>query len=115
MLSQAVTAAVSPGSQVLTDGWNGYATLKAKGYRHEVVRDRAIVGANLLPRANRVASLLQRWLLGTHQGAVAAAHLDTIWTNSRSGSTSALPARAVGCFNGWSSKPWHSRQFAATS
>ena len=76
VLAHAVTAAVSPGSQVLTDGWNGYATLKAKGYRHEVVRDSAIVGANLLPRANRVASLLQRWLLGTHQGAVAAAHLD---------------------------------------
>ena len=71
-----MTAAVSPGSQVLTDGWNGYATLKVKEYRHEVVRDSAIVGANLLPRANRVASLLQRWLLRTHQGAVAAAHLD---------------------------------------
>ena len=76
VLSQAVTAAASPGSQVLSDGWNGDATLKAKGYRHEVVRDSAIVGANLLPRANRVAALLQRWLLGTHQGAVAAAHLD---------------------------------------
>jgi len=76
VLSQATAAAVSPGSQVLTDGWNGYATLKAKGYRHEVVRESAVVGANLLPRANRVASLLQRWLLGTHQGAVAAAHLD---------------------------------------
>jgi transposase-like protein len=76
VLSQAVTAAASPGSQVLTDGWNGYATLKAKGYRHAVVRDSAVVGANLLPRANRVAALLQRWLLGTHQGAVAAAHLD---------------------------------------
>ena len=76
VLSQAVAAAASPGSQVLTDGWNGYAALKAKGYRHQVVRDSAIVGANLLPRANRVAALLQRWLLGTHQGAVAAAHLD---------------------------------------
>lgn len=76
VLSQATAAAVSPGSQVLTDGWGGYATLEAKGYRHEVVRDSAVVGANLLPRANRVASLLQRWLLGTHQGAVAAAHLD---------------------------------------
>ena len=31
---------------------------------------------NLLPLANRVASLLKRWLLGTHQGAVSAAHLD---------------------------------------
>ena len=76
VLSRATLAAVSPGSQVLTDGWSGYAGLKPKGYRHSVVRESAIVGDNLLPRANRVAALLQRWLLGTHQGAVAAAHLD---------------------------------------
>lgn len=76
VLAQATLAAVSPGSQVLTDGWRGYATLKAQGYRHAVVRESAVVGDNLLPRANRVAALLQRWLLGTHQGAVAAAHLD---------------------------------------
>jgi hypothetical protein len=41
-----------------------------------VVRKGAVVGENLLPRANRVASLLQRWLLGTHQGAVAHSHQD---------------------------------------
>jgi transposase-like protein len=76
VLAKSTAAAVSPGSQVLTDGWRGYATLKTKGYRHAVVRESAVVGANLLPRANRVASLLQRWLLGTHQGAVSAAHLD---------------------------------------
>jgi hypothetical protein len=29
-----------------------------------------------LPLANRVASLLKRWLLGTHQGAVSVVHLD---------------------------------------
>ena len=75
-LTQATLAAVSSGSQVVTDGWSGYAGLKAKGYRHAVVRESAVVGENLLPRANRVAALLQRWLLGTHQGAVAAAHLD---------------------------------------
>ena len=75
-LLPATTAAVSPGRQVLTDGWSGYAPLQAKGYRHAVVRHHAVVGANLLPRANRVAALLQRWLLATHQGAVAAAHLD---------------------------------------
>jgi hypothetical protein len=28
-----------------------------------------------MPRAHRVASLLRRWLLGTHQGAVARQHL----------------------------------------
>ena len=60
----------------MTDGWSGYGGLEAKGYRHEVVRATAIVGENLLPRAHRVASLLQRWLLGTHQGAVAHSHLD---------------------------------------
>jgi transposase-like protein len=75
-LSHATLAAVTPGSHVMTDDWKGYATLKAKGYRHSVVRKSAVVGENLLPRANRVAALLQRWLLGTHQGAVAAAHLD---------------------------------------
>ncbi|MPW20742.1 IS1595 family transposase, partial [Paraburkholderia sp. CNPSo 3157] len=29
-----------------------------------------------LPGVHRVASLLKRWLLGTHQGAVKPAHLD---------------------------------------
>jgi transposase-like protein len=76
VLTQAISASVSIGSQVLTDGWPGYADLTANGYRHEKVRTTAVVGANLLPRANRVAALLQRWLLGTHQGAVGTAHLD---------------------------------------
>jgi len=30
----------------------------------------------LLPRVHRVISILKRWLLGTHQGAVSRAHLD---------------------------------------
>ena len=30
----------------------------------------------LLPRTHRVISLLKRWLLGTHQGAVGHKHLD---------------------------------------
>ena len=75
-LTTAVRASVEPGAQVLTDAWDGYVGLAAEGYDHRVVRSTALVGENLLPRANRVASLLQRWLLGTHQGAVAHAHLD---------------------------------------
>lgn len=75
-LNQALLASVSPGSQIITDGWRGYAEVSAIGYRHQAVRDSAVVGANLLPRANRVAALLQRWLLGTHQGAVRTDHLD---------------------------------------
>ena len=30
----------------------------------------------MLPHVHKVASLLKRWLLGTHQGAIGHAHLD---------------------------------------
>lgn len=71
-----VRRCVESGSQVLTDGWSGYGGLGSQGYKHQLVRATAIVGENLLPRCHRVASLLQRWLLGTHQGAVSPSHLD---------------------------------------
>jgi hypothetical protein len=32
--------------------------------------------SELLPRVHRVISLLRRWLMGTHQGAVSHKHLD---------------------------------------
>jgi transposase-like protein len=76
VLTPALQGMVEPHAQVLTDGWDGYGRLEAAGYDHQIVRKSAIVGENLLPRANRVAALLQRWLLGTHQGAVAHSHLD---------------------------------------
>lgn len=76
VLRSAVETCVEPGTQVLTDAWDGYGGLATMGYQHQVVRTAAVVGENLLPRANRVASLLQRWLLGTHQGAVAHTHLE---------------------------------------
>jgi len=76
VLTMAVAKMVEPKSQVLTDDWDGYGGLTKAGYDREVVRKSAVVGENLLLRANRVASLLQRWLLGTHQGAVAHSHLD---------------------------------------
>ncbi len=75
-LESAVVQAVAPGSTVRTDGWKGYNGLPGRGYQHEVVRPAAAVGENLLPLANRVAALLKRWLLGTHQGAVQPTHLD---------------------------------------
>ena len=76
VLTPAVRGIVEPDSQVLTDEWDGYGGLAEAGYDRQVVRKSAVVGENLLPRANHVASLLQRWLLGTHQGAVAPSHLD---------------------------------------
>lgn len=75
-LEPAIQQAVAPGSTVRTDDWKGYGGLLASGYQHNVVRAEASVGENLLPLANRVASLLKRWLLGTHQGAVRPTHLD---------------------------------------
>ena len=76
VLTLAVQGMVEPGAQVLTDAWVGYGRLADVGYDRQIVRATALVGENLLPRANRVAALLQRWLLGTHQGAVAHSHLD---------------------------------------
>ena len=75
-LLPAVQEAIRPGSTVRTDDWNGYNGLPAAGYVRDIVRTSADVGENLLPLANRVAALLKRWLLGTHQGAVRPSHLD---------------------------------------
>jgi transposase-like protein len=75
-LEPAIAAAIERGSQVRTDDWRGYSGLDRLGYQRKIVRSSADVGENLLPLANRVASLLKRWLLGTHQGAVSATHLD---------------------------------------
>jgi transposase-like protein/ribosomal protein L37AE/L43A len=73
-----VQDAVESGSQVRTDGWVGYDGLAAMGYKHKVTivsksRKRA---DELLPHVHRVVSLLKRWLMGTHQGAVSHDHLD---------------------------------------
>ena len=75
-LEAAIAAAIELGSQVRTDDWKGYSGLDRPGYRRQIARSSAEVGKNLLPLANRVASLLKRWLLGTHRAAVSAAHLD---------------------------------------
>ena len=69
---------VAPGATVITDGWQGYHGLSKHGYIHE----RRVLSANpepahvVLPGPHRVASLLKRWLLGIHQGAVRQRQLD---------------------------------------
>jgi len=66
------------GSTVVTDGWRAYARLPELGYGHRLhnVKDSGKQAHELLPRVHRVASLMKRWVLGTHQGAVSAKHLD---------------------------------------
>ena len=75
-LEPVVQEAVIGGTVVQTDGWLGYSSLKSKGYTHEVVRPMAQVGEDLLSHCHLVASLLKRWMMGTHQGAISHEHLD---------------------------------------
>jgi transposase-like protein len=70
-----IAEAVEPGSIVRTDGLHAYMGLN--DYVHErSVQHLQLDGEHLLPRVHRVVSLLKRWLLGTHQGAIDQAHLD---------------------------------------
>jgi len=73
-----IEKSITPGSLVHTDGWRAYGGLPSKGYEHQVTRLKIAgkPGHELLPRVHRVASLLKRWWLGTHQGAIRAEHLD---------------------------------------
>ena len=73
-----IKESIQPGSTVHTDGWVGYLPLKAAGYDHEItfLKGKKQTATELMPRVHRVASLLKRWLMGTHQGAVTQEHLD---------------------------------------
>jgi transposase-like protein len=69
---------VERGSKVLTDGWSGYNQLPSCGYSHERVvlsgtGDPAHVS---MPGVHRIAALIKRWLLSTHQGSFSGKHLD---------------------------------------
>ena len=69
---------VELGSIVHTDGWRGYRKVGSLGFEHEVtiLKGKQEEASELLPRVRLVISLLKRWLMGTHQGAVSHKHLD---------------------------------------
>ena len=60
-----VQEVAEPEALVRTDGWECYRGLTKLGHAHVVDLQK-----DGLPRVHRVASLLKRWLVGTHQGAV---------------------------------------------
>jgi len=70
-----IRSSVEPGSTVCTDGLNSYRELEGFVH-HRGVQLRTEPGEHLLPRVHRAISLLKRWILGTHQGAVRSQHLD---------------------------------------
>jgi transposase-like protein len=77
-LSRFVQEVVQPGATVHTDGSHVYRELINLGYGH----NRTVhLGSpdpphKTMPAVHHVAALLKRWLMGTHQGAVGAEHLD---------------------------------------
>jgi len=73
-----VRRVIEPGARVRTDGAATYRDLSAMGYDHE---RKVMLGASerahvSMPGVHRVASLIKRWMLGTHQGAIAPEQLD---------------------------------------
>lgn len=73
-----VKESIEPGAIVHTDGSQAYRSLPKHGYR----RMRTVMHGNekpahvSMPGVHRVAALLKRWLLGTHQGAIRPQQLD---------------------------------------
>ena len=65
---------IEKGSNIYTDWWKGYNNLKNKDYNHiiqtKTLKDKEILWINteeVTPNVHIIASLLKRWLLGTHQ------------------------------------------------
>ena len=72
-----ITKNIEKGSEIRTDSWTGYTNLSKLGYIHKKINisDSGDPAHVSLPGVHRVASLLKRWLLGTHQGSVSSKHL----------------------------------------
>jgi transposase-like protein len=73
-----VQEAVEPGAEVRTDGSAAYRSLGELGYEH---RRTVMLGSDVpahvsMAGVHRVASLIKRWILGTHHGSVQPEHLD---------------------------------------
>jgi len=69
---------VEKGSTLITDGWKGYNGIENKGYTRRIhVQAGEADEDKLLPHVHMIASLLKRWLLGTHHGRIEPQHLQS--------------------------------------
>ena len=67
-INEFIKSNVELGSTIVTDGWKGYADVQKMKYKHKIeTKTIAVNEENLTPNVHRIASLLKRWLLGTHQ------------------------------------------------
>jgi transposase-like protein/ribosomal protein L37AE/L43A len=72
-----IEESIERGSTVITDGLQAYRNMTGYTQQRYVRKYQAPdAGDELLPRVHRVASLLKRWLMGTHQGSVSDEHLN---------------------------------------
>ena len=77
-LENFICTSIEPNSQIHTDGSFSYRKLSDMGYQHfrTVHSGSQIPAHESMPGVHRVASLLQRWTLGTHHGAIKPKQLD---------------------------------------
>lgn len=76
-LQSAIKELVESGSTIRTDGWKSYRGIEKEGYGHDILRHSEMEpGEDPTPKVHRIASLLKRWLLGTHQGGQQFTHLE---------------------------------------
>jgi transposase-like protein len=73
-----IEESIRVGAIIHSDGSTAYRKLEDAGYKH---RRSVHLGSDIpahesMPGVHRVASLLQRWMMGTHHGAVQPKHLD---------------------------------------
>jgi transposase-like protein len=67
---------VEQGSVIVTDGWPSYLFLSEEGYIHDITKATVYDSEELLPNVHRIASLLKRWLIGTHQNYTTSKHIE---------------------------------------
>ena len=69
-LIAAIKRMVKPGSTVRTDLWKSYPAIEKHGFKHTAIDSESALGEDATPLVYRIASLVKRWLLGTHHGRV---------------------------------------------
>lgn len=76
-LNQFIKNNVERDGSIITDGWKGYVDVKKMKYKHEIQNKKLLLDKEeITPNVHKIASLLKRWLLGTHQNYVSQDYLD---------------------------------------
>jgi hypothetical protein len=78
ILEQFVSADITHGSLVVTDGWRGYSFIDNGEYHHHpILASCTDEKDSVLPGVHLVVSLVKRLMLGTFQGRFAPEHLQS--------------------------------------